>query len=62
MENPAGRLPQTNSMTENSGKLNLEFGHGQFSEVELIKIRSDERLSEIAFLEPKRAKRILANR
>ncbi|CAA3017702.1 transcription factor RF2a-like [Olea europaea subsp. europaea] len=62
LENPEGWLPQTNSMTENSCKLNLEFEHGQFSEVELIKIRGDEMLSEIAFLEPKRAKRILANR
>ncbi|KAL2522259.1 Basic-leucine zipper (bZIP) transcription factor family protein [Forsythia ovata] len=62
MENPVGWFSRTNSMTENSGKLNLEFGHGQFSEVELIKIRADERLSEIAFSDPKLAKRILANR
>ncbi|GER57048.1 regulator of chromosome condensation family protein [Striga asiatica] len=40
----------------------LEFGRGEFSEADLKKIMTDERLAEIAVSDPKRAKRILANR
>ncbi|PIN04321.1 hypothetical protein CDL12_23144 [Handroanthus impetiginosus] len=51
-----------NSLSENLAKINLGFGHGEFNEVELKKIMADERLAEIAVSDPKRAKRILANR
>ncbi|CAA3033745.1 transcription factor RF2a-like [Olea europaea subsp. europaea] len=57
-----GQLSPSNSVSENPAKLNLDFGSGEFSEVELKKIAADERLAEIASSDPKRAKRILANR
>ncbi|KAL2504014.1 Basic-leucine zipper (bZIP) transcription factor family protein [Abeliophyllum distichum] len=60
--NWVGQLSPSNSVTENPAKLNLDFGSGEFSEVELKKIIADERLAEIASSDPKRAKRILANR
>ncbi|XP_075520853.1 bZIP transcription factor 29-like [Primulina tabacum] len=60
--NRVDQLSPINSVSDNSVKLNIEFGHGEFNEVELKKIVADERLSEIAILDPKRAKRILANR
>ncbi|EPS61509.1 hypothetical protein M569_13289 [Genlisea aurea] len=42
---------------------NLDFGNvGEFNDLELKKIMSDEKLAEIAISDPKRAKRILANR
>ncbi|KZV15484.1 hypothetical protein F511_40147 [Dorcoceras hygrometricum] len=60
--NRVDQLSPSNSASDNSVKLNIEFGHGEFNEVELKKIVADERLSEIAASDPKRAKRILANR
>lgn len=60
--NRADQLSPTNSLSENSTDINMDFGHGEFNEVELKKIRADERLAEIAVSDPKRAKRILANR
>lgn len=60
--NRADQLSPSNSLSENSTDINLDFGHGEFNEVELKKIRADERLTEIAVSDPKRAKRILANR
>ncbi|XP_073143355.1 bZIP transcription factor 29-like [Henckelia pumila] len=60
--NRVDQLSPSNSACDNSVKLNIEFGHGEFNEVELKKIVADERLSEIAISDPKRAKRILANR
>ncbi|GER26585.1 basic-leucine zipper transcription factor family protein [Striga asiatica] len=54
-----------NFQAADCGKLSrvgLEFGHGEFSEAELKKIMADERLVEIAVSDPKRVKRILANR
>ncbi|KAG8377891.1 hypothetical protein BUALT_Bualt08G0080700 [Buddleja alternifolia] len=56
------QLSPSNSLSENSAKLNFDFGHGEFNEIELKKIMADERLAEIATSDPKRAKRILANR
>ncbi|PKU72944.1 transcription factor RF2a [Dendrobium catenatum] len=44
------------------GSFSLEFGNGEFSGAELKKIMSDKRLEEIALADPKRAKRVLANR
>ena len=41
---------------------NLEFGNGEFSAPELKKIMANEKLREIAIADPRRAKRILANR
>ncbi|CAI9763775.1 unnamed protein product [Fraxinus pennsylvanica] len=60
--NWGGQLSPSNSVSQNTAKLNLDFGSGEFSEIELKKITADERLAEIASSDPKRAKRILANR
>ncbi|KAL3843388.1 hypothetical protein ACJIZ3_000791 [Penstemon smallii] len=49
-------------MDTNSNAFSLEFGNGEFSGAELKKIMANEKLSEIALSDPKRAKRILANR
>ncbi|KAL7125450.1 hypothetical protein ABFS83_14G118400 [Erythranthe nasuta] len=54
-----GQLSPTNSI---DGAFNLEFGNGEFSGAELKKIMGNEKLAEIALSDPKRAKRILANR
>lgn len=45
-----------------SNAFNLEFGNGEFTGAELKKIMANEKLAEIALTDPKRAKRILANR
>lgn len=55
-----GKLSPTNSLDGNS--FSLEFGNGEFSGAELKKIMANEKLAEIALADPKRAKRILANR
>ncbi|CAK9178446.1 unnamed protein product [Ilex paraguariensis] len=60
--NQVGQLLPSNSLNENSAKFSLEFGNGEFSEAELKKIMKDEKLGDIASSDPKRAKRILANR
>lgn len=57
-----GQLSPSNSGNESSSKHNLDFGNADFSEAEMKKIMADERLAEIAVSDPKRAKRILANR
>ncbi|KAG8364394.1 hypothetical protein BUALT_Bualt19G0124300 [Buddleja alternifolia] len=57
-----GQLSPTNSIDENSNAFSLEFGNGEFSGAELKKIMANEKLAEIALSDPKRAKRILANR
>lgn len=46
----------------NSDGFSLEFGNGEFTGAELKKIMANEKLAEIALTDPKRAKRILANR
>ncbi|KAL2469309.1 Basic-leucine zipper (bZIP) transcription factor family protein [Forsythia ovata] len=58
----AGQLSPTNSIDGNSNPFSLEFGNGEFSGAELKKIMANEKLAEIAISDPKRAKRILANR
>ncbi|KAK4258549.1 hypothetical protein QN277_004990 [Acacia crassicarpa] len=58
----AGQLSPTNSIDGNSSAFSLEFGNGEFSGSELKKIMANEKLAEIALTDPKRAKRILANR
>ncbi|XP_042386036.1 bZIP transcription factor 29-like [Zingiber officinale] len=40
----------------------LEFGNGQFTAAEMKKIMEDQKLVELAMADPKRVKRILANR
>ncbi|KAL6517391.1 hypothetical protein OROMI_033092 [Orobanche minor] len=57
-----GQLSPTNSMDANSNTFSLEFGNGEFTGAELKKIMANEKLAEIALSDPKRAKRILANR
>jgi hypothetical protein len=57
-----GQLSPSNSIDANSPAFSLEFGNGEFSGAELKKIMANEKLSEIALTDPKRAKRILANR
>ncbi|KAK2665462.1 hypothetical protein Ddye_004036 [Dipteronia dyeriana] len=57
-----GQLSPSNSIDTNSPAFSLEFGNGEFSGAELKKIMANEKLSEIALTDPKRAKRILANR
>lgn len=54
-----GQLSPSNSI---DGNFSLEFGNGEFNEVELKKIMANDKLSEIALSDPKRVKRILANR
>lgn len=60
--NHPGNLSPTNSLDSNSNTFSLEFGNGEFSGAELKKIMANEKLAEIALTDPKRAKRILANR
>ncbi|KAL7002620.1 bZIP transcription factor 29 [Sarracenia purpurea var. burkii] len=57
-----GQLSPSNSIDGNSNTFSLEFGNGEFSGAELKKIMANEKLAEIALSDPKRAKRILANR
>jgi hypothetical protein len=57
-----GQLSPTNSIDANASNFSLEFGNGEFSGAELKKIMANEKLAEIALSDPKRAKRILANR
>ena len=49
----------SNAIDGNSAKFSMEFGNAQFSEAELGKIRVNEKLTEIALSDPKRAKRCL---
>lgn len=57
-----GKLPPSDSVDPNSEPFRLEFGNGMFSGTELKKIMTNENLAEIALTDPKRVKRILANR
>eukprot|EP00252_Welwitschia_mirabilis_P005834 TRINITY_DN1643_c0_g1_i5.p1 TRINITY_DN1643_c0_g1~~TRINITY_DN1643_c0_g1_i5.p1 ORF type:complete len:506 (-),score=91.87 TRINITY_DN1643_c0_g1_i5:757-2274(-) len=55
------RHSHSNSM-DGSTSLNLDFGNAEFSEAEMKKIVASEKLVELAMVDPKRVKRILANR
>ncbi|KAF3792104.1 putative transcription factor [Nymphaea thermarum] len=55
------RHSRSNSMN-GATPFSLEFGNGEFSGDEMKKIMASEKLAEIAMTDPKRAKRILANR
>ncbi|KAB1207462.1 putative transcription factor PosF21 [Morella rubra] len=57
-----GQMSPSHSIDGNSTAFSLEFGNGEFSGAELKKIMANEKLAEIALTDPKRAKRILANR
>ncbi|KAK3412607.1 uncharacterized protein LOC104418889 [Eucalyptus grandis] len=57
-----GQLSPGNSIDGNSNTFSLEFGNGEFSGAELKKIMANDKLAEIALTDPKRVKRILANR
>ncbi|KAG2705844.1 hypothetical protein I3843_05G066100 [Carya illinoinensis] len=57
-----GQMSPSNSIDGNSNAFSMEFGNGEFSGAELKKIMANEKLAEIALTDPKRAKRILANR
>ncbi|KAK8572578.1 hypothetical protein V6N13_048167 [Hibiscus sabdariffa] len=50
------------SADANSSKFNFETGSSEFNESELKKIMENEKLAEMASIDPKRVKRILANR
>ncbi|KAI4367698.1 hypothetical protein MLD38_023405 [Melastoma candidum] len=58
----SGQLSPQNSLDAHSNSFSLEFGNGEFSGAELKKIMANEKLAEIALTDPKRVKRILANR
>ncbi|GMI88122.1 DRINK ME-LIKE, basic leucine-zipper 29 [Hibiscus trionum] len=60
--NRPGQLSPRNSIDGNLAAFSLEFGNGEFTEAELKKIMANDKLAEIAMTDPKRAKRILANR
>ncbi|KAL2329025.1 hypothetical protein Fmac_022452 [Flemingia macrophylla] len=57
-----GLVSPGNGIDGSSSAFSLEFGNGEFSGPELKKIMANEKLAEIALSDPKRAKRILANR
>ncbi|KAB1203709.1 Transcription factor VIP1 [Morella rubra] len=63
---PIGTQASQNSPSSevdgNSTKFCVELGNAQFNEAELEKIKENVKLAEIALSDPKRAKRILANR
>lgn len=59
---PGSKRNQRSECDLMDGAFSLEFGSGEFSGTELKKIMSDKRLEEIALIDPKRAKRIVANR
>ncbi|XP_022772678.1 uncharacterized protein LOC111315315 isoform X2 [Durio zibethinus] len=60
--NRGGHHSPGSSADANSSKFNFELGSSEFSEAELKKIMENEKLADIASMDPKRAKRILANR
>ncbi|MCL7044758.1 hypothetical protein MKW94_016136 [Papaver nudicaule] len=58
----SGQHSHSNSLDGTSNTFSLEFGNGEFTGAELKKIMANDKLAEIAMADPKRAKRILANR
>ncbi|KAI3899700.1 hypothetical protein MKW92_010078 [Papaver armeniacum] len=58
----SGQHSHSNSLDGTTNTFSLEFGNGEFTGAELKKIMANEKLAEIAMADPKRAKRILANR
>lgn len=63
LQSRVGQLSPSNSMDGvKTPETSLEFGNGEFSSEEMKKIMENDKLTEIAMSDPKRAKRILANR
>ncbi|KAG1354635.1 transcription factor RF2a [Cocos nucifera] len=58
----AAQTLQANSKDGASNVFSLEFGKGEFNPAEMKKIMANEKLVEMALTDPKRVKRILANR
>ncbi|CAN8283756.1 unnamed protein product [Cochlearia groenlandica] len=56
------KVSPSNSGEANSSAYCVEFGNSEFSAAEMKKIAADEKLAEIVMADPKRVKRILANR
>ncbi|KAL5189536.1 Transcription factor RF2a [Glycine soja] len=61
-KNQMGQHSPSNSMDGKMSETSTEFGNGEFSAEEVKKIMESDKLAEIASTDPKRAKRILANR
>lgn len=62
LKNEFGQHSPNNSMDGKTSQTTMELRNGEFSEEELKKIMENDKLAEIAMCDPKRAKRILANR
>ncbi|XP_078173642.1 bZIP transcription factor 29-like [Carex rostrata] len=58
----SGGLSRSGSMDGSLNPFGMELGAGEFNEVEIKKIKANEKLAEMAVTDPKRVKRILANR
>ncbi|XP_010472102.1 PREDICTED: uncharacterized protein LOC104751777 [Camelina sativa] len=58
----SAKVSPTNSAEGNSSAYSVEFGNSEFTAAEMKKIAADEKLAEIVMADPKRVKRILANR
>ncbi|XP_061350786.1 bZIP transcription factor 29-like [Gastrolobium bilobum] len=62
LKNQVGQHSPSNSIDGKTSETTLDYGNGEFNVEELKKIMESDKLAEIAFSDPKRAKRILANR
>ncbi|CAL0332649.1 unnamed protein product [Lupinus luteus] len=62
LQNRVGQHLPSNPIDGKTCEPSLEFGNGEFSSEELKKIMENDKLAEIAMSDPKRAKRVLANR
>ncbi|CAD6201724.1 unnamed protein product [Miscanthus lutarioriparius] len=58
----AGATGAANGVIPGPNMFKLEFGSGEFTPVEMKKIMANEKLAEMALADPKRVKRVLANR
>ncbi|KAJ1398036.1 Basic-leucine zipper domain [Sesbania bispinosa] len=62
LQNRVGQHSPSNSIDGKTSGISMEFGNGEFNSEEIKKIMENDKLAEIAMSDPKRAKRILANR
>ncbi|XP_008776338.3 probable transcription factor PosF21 [Phoenix dactylifera] len=60
--NQMGQQSRSGSMDGTGSTFSLEFGNGEFSAAEMKKITANEKLAEMVLTDPKRVRRILANR
>ncbi|GJN09234.1 hypothetical protein PR202_ga27221 [Eleusine coracana subsp. coracana] len=58
----AGGTSANAGLPPGPNRFSLEFGSGEFTPAEMKKIMADEKLAEMALADPKRVKRVLANR